>query len=57
VHRDAFEALFKGLPCGYVGLVTETPVVEITGVNHNPIVSLPVSALKSAWKRPFGDLI
>jgi len=57
VNRRAFEDLFSGLPCACIGTVTESPDVVISGLNGQTLVSLPVSELKTAWKRPFGDLI
>ncbi len=55
-HRDPFEALFEGLPCACVGQVTAEPVFTLKGLDNRGIVSLPVADLKSAWKRPFGDM-
>ncbi len=57
VRRDAFEALFKNLPCVCVGQIIEKPVFTLKGLDNRVIVSLPVSDLKAAWKKPFGDLI
>ena len=56
-RRDAFEALFEKLPCTCVGQVTEKPEFTLKGLDNRVIVSLPVSDLKAAWKKPFGDLI
>jgi len=55
--KDRFEAVFQGLPCACIGRVTETTDLTVQGLNGESILSLPVSALKTAWKRPFGDLI
>jgi phosphoribosylformylglycinamidine synthase len=56
-NRESFENLFSGLPCACIGTVTASPDVAISGLNGQTLVSLPVSELKTAWKRPFGDLI
>ncbi len=56
-NREAFETLFKDLPLGCAGRVTETPVVKILGPDGRVRVSADVFALKKAWKRPFGGLV
>ena len=56
-NQDAFAALFTGQPAACVGEVTETPQLKIVGINGNCIAALTVEQMKSAWKRPFGDLI
>ena len=56
-NRAAFESLFKTAACACIGTVTETPQLEIEGLNQETIVSLAVKDLKAAWKKPFGDLI
>ena len=55
--KDRFEAVFQGLPCACIGRVTETTDLAVQGLKGESILSLPVSELKAAWKRPFGDLI
>jgi phosphoribosylformylglycinamidine synthase II len=56
-NRKIFESLFKNLTCACIGTVTEKPQFEIKGLNQDAIVSVAVKDLKSAWKKPFGDLI
>ena len=56
-NREVFESLFQGLACACVGTVSETPQFEIKGRDHETIVSVTVNDLKSAWKKPFGNLI
>jgi phosphoribosylformylglycinamidine synthase len=56
-NREAFESIFKTSACACVGTVTATPQFEIKGLDHETIVSLTVKDLKTAWKKPFGDLI
>ena len=57
-NRESFEAIFNGLPCACIGSVSgKTDNVVIHGTAHKPIVSISVAELKTAWKKPFGDLI
>jgi phosphoribosylformylglycinamidine synthase II len=56
-RRREFESEFKGLPCACIGTVTAEPVVKVDGPRGEALVSLTVSDLKAAWKRPFGHLI
>jgi len=56
-NRKVFESLFANLTCTYIGTVTAKPRLEIKGLNQETIVSLAIKDLKSAWKKPFGDLI
>ncbi|MFH2220374.1 MAG: AIR synthase-related protein [Pseudomonadota bacterium] len=55
--KAEFEKTLNGLPYACVGAVTGEPVFSVKGVRGNTILSVPVGDLKSAWKRPFGDLI
>ncbi|MBF0398232.1 MAG: phosphoribosylformylglycinamidine synthase [Desulfobacterales bacterium] len=55
--KDKFEKLFNGLPCSCIGSVTKNPDFIVSGKDGKTIISLPVSELRSAWKKPFGDLI
>ena len=56
-NRNHFEKLFEPSTCACIGTVSATPELIIKGVNNKPITSLSVSDLKTAWKKPFGDLI
>jgi phosphoribosylformylglycinamidine synthase len=56
-HRQGFESLFEPSSCACIGTVTATPQLNIKGLDRKNIVSLAVSDLKAAWKKPFGDLI
>lgn len=56
-NRKIFESLFENLTCACIGTVTEKPQFEIKGLNQETIVSVAIKDLKSAWKKPFGDLI
>ena len=57
VKRAAFEELFKGLPCGYIGTVTEAPDFIVQGIESDVIIRVPLAELKVAWKKTFGELI
>jgi phosphoribosylformylglycinamidine synthase len=52
-----FESLFEPSTCACIGTITATPQLDIMGLDQKNIVSLAVSDLKAAWKKPFGDLI
>ena len=56
-NRSEFESLFEPATCACVGTVTAEPQLEIKGLDQNTLVSIGVGALKSAWKKLFGDLI
>jgi phosphoribosylformylglycinamidine synthase len=56
-NKGNFESVFKDLPCACIGNVTRDGHLTIKGINTATIVSLPVSDMKSSWKKPFGDLI
>jgi phosphoribosylformylglycinamidine synthase len=56
-NRRRFEALFNDCACACIGQITSDPVVTISGIDDRPLLSLPVTELKEAWKRPFGDLV
>jgi phosphoribosylformylglycinamidine synthase len=56
-HRSSFEAYFDMLPYACVGTVSKGPDFVINGLEGKPIIDIPVSELKAAWKRPFGGLI
>jgi phosphoribosylformylglycinamidine synthase len=56
-QSDLFEALFENLPCACMGRITEKPLFTLKGFDNRVIVSLSISDLKAAWKRPFGDLV
>jgi phosphoribosylformylglycinamidine synthase len=56
-RRSEFESAFEGLPCACIGSVTAEPVLRVAGLNGEALISLAVSDLKAAWKRPFGHLI
>jgi phosphoribosylformylglycinamidine synthase II len=55
-HRQAFEALFDTLPRACVGTVSSRTDLVINGLAGHTVIRVPVSELKEAWKRPFGEL-
>ncbi len=56
-NRASFESLFGDLPYACVGSVSSGIDFAINGLGGKPIIRVPVSELKAAWKRPFGQLI
>lgn len=54
---SSFESLMNNLPCACIGTVTEGPDLVIHGLKGETLIRVPVSALKAAWKRPFGGLV
>jgi phosphoribosylformylglycinamidine synthase len=52
-----FESLLEGLPYACIGEVIEEPTLKVTSAKYGAIISIPVSDLKIAWKKPFGGLI
>jgi phosphoribosylformylglycinamidine synthase len=54
--RSAFESFMDTIPHACIGTVSEGPDLVIKGLKGKPIISVPVSDLKAAWKRPFGGL-
>ncbi len=55
--KNAFQKLFKDLPWGCMGTITETPYLNINDTDGSLMISASIQDLKSAWKTPFGDLI
>ncbi len=55
-NREKFEAIFAGLPCACIGVVSNDDNFIVEGLEQKIIANVPVSELKSAWKRPFGGL-
>lgn len=56
-NKAAFETLFRSLPFACIGRITEKQEIAIKGVDGKKILSVPVSDLKAAWQKLFGDLI
>jgi phosphoribosylformylglycinamidine synthase len=56
-NKNAFEAVFQGLPCSCIGRVTESQDFRIAGLGGTPLVSITIPKLKHAWKASFGALI
>ncbi|MBW1642848.1 MAG: hypothetical protein JRJ76_08420, partial [Deltaproteobacteria bacterium] len=49
--------MFASLPFACIGNITDSPDMNVKGVDGKKILSVPVSDLKAAWQKPFGDLI
>jgi phosphoribosylformylglycinamidine synthase II len=56
-NRKPFEEIFKGDRCACIGTVTDDSAMVVRGLEQQTIISVPVAELKTAWKKPFGDLI
>ena len=56
-NRQDFEACFKGLTYACIGKILAEPDFIIRGLNDTPAVDTSVQDLRTAWKKPFGDLI
>jgi phosphoribosylformylglycinamidine synthase len=55
--RQNFEAALDGLSATCIGDVTAAPTLIVRDRNGNSLIDLPVTALKQAWQRPFGNRI
>jgi phosphoribosylformylglycinamidine synthase subunit PurSL len=55
--KDRFEAVLGKHPYACIGKITVSPQLSINGLSGECILSLGVSDLKKAWKKPFGELI
>jgi len=45
------------MACARIGTVMDKPDLDVKGLANSNIISISIKKLKSAWKRPFGDLI
>ncbi|MDL2274618.1 phosphoribosylformylglycinamidine synthase [Desulfosarcina sp. OttesenSCG-928-G10] len=56
-QEPAFAELMAGFPAACVGIVTEAPVLSITGTDGKNLATLTVEKMKAAFQAPFGNLI
>ncbi|MDL2269548.1 phosphoribosylformylglycinamidine synthase [Desulfosarcina sp. OttesenSCG-928-A07] len=56
-HEPAFSALMKDFPAACVGVVTEMPMLSITGTHGKNLATLTMEQMKMAFNAPFGNLI
>ncbi len=58
-NRTAFETVVTGNAFGQIGTVTQSggDIIIRGAAGKEPLVSLSIATLKSAWKAPLGDLI
>ena len=54
---EAFERIMSGHSVACIGEVTESPRLAINGSAGKLLLDLSVDDLKTAWKKPFGELI
>ncbi|MDH3898780.1 MAG: AIR synthase-related protein, partial [Deltaproteobacteria bacterium] len=55
-HKTDFEELFKDLACDCVGRVTAKQKLTVRGLGAKVLFRVGLQQLKSAWKKPFGNL-
>ena len=51
-NKDEFEKAMKGASFAAIGQVTDTEVVEVSGLNGDKVVNASLSELKEAWQKP-----
>ena len=56
-NEGAFNGLFSGMPCACIGNVTDAKHLIVKNSAAKELLNLSLSELKTAWKKPFGDLI
>jgi phosphoribosylformylglycinamidine synthase len=54
--RIVFEQRFKDLPYGCIGRVKEKEKLTVRGLSGKVFFSVGLRQLKTAWKKPFGNL-
>ncbi|MBN1828203.1 MAG: phosphoribosylformylglycinamidine synthase [Deltaproteobacteria bacterium] len=55
VHRDlqeSFEKIFEGQCCAEIGIVNDTGIFSVRGIEGQLIISEPLEGLKASWQRP-----
>ena len=55
-NRESFESILKEHIFACIGTVTEKQDFVLNGLDDKNIINVPVKDLKTAWKKPFGDL-
>ena len=55
-NKEAFEELFSGQSCRYIGRVIEKPVLVINGLHGQTLVDTPLENLKQAWQAPLKEM-
>jgi phosphoribosylformylglycinamidine synthase len=56
-HKGAFEALFADMPLACVGSVVDQPRLNVRGLGGQDCIDVTLPALKTAWQKPFGELV
>ena len=51
-NQKRFESLFKGLPLGLAGCVSQSKEFKVYGLNDKVCLKADVNELKEAWKEP-----
>ncbi|MBN1847042.1 MAG: phosphoribosylformylglycinamidine synthase subunit PurS [Deltaproteobacteria bacterium] len=56
-RKQAFEKLFKGMPAGCIGTISDSKRFRIQSKTGSWMMKEDIDELKECWKRPFGGLI
>jgi phosphoribosylformylglycinamidine synthase len=56
-RRKPFEEVLSSTHLGFIGVVTDSPVLSVTDTGGQTIIREDITGLKESWKRPFGALI
>jgi phosphoribosylformylglycinamidine synthase II len=54
--RDQFESIMSGNCFASIGVVTEEPVLKISGISGSDVVNADLSELKEAWQKTLREL-
>jgi hypothetical protein len=55
--KEKFEELFRGMPAGLAGRVTDTNIFRIIGSGGMEIMAEDIKDLKSSFHKTFGGLL
>jgi len=56
-RQSEFEAFFSGMPLACIGKVSANRKLVVRGCEGRTIIDVTLSALKTSWQQPFGNLI
>jgi phosphoribosylformylglycinamidine synthase len=54
--RDQFESIMSGNCFASIGVVTEEPVLTVTGLSGSTVVQAGLADLKEAWQKTLREL-
>ncbi len=55
-HADAAATIFRSLPHGVVGKVTQAPRLTVRGIYGDPLIDADIGQLKESWLAPLKKL-